>query len=247
MLDILPVLAEFPLCGVHLFMDLYTIFRFEPMRTPSSGISRLLKECVVIYFEDDSLKTGFAKTGRFAISSYRQIRKMVQPCLNLFSKDARTSSPASDSKVYFSLSGDCSGNSRIFSESGFAEMLAVSDFDTPDRVSSFLGVIIDGFRGMGNSAKVTDMFTQYVNVVNVLFRRDCKRFSTSAEIFNFPKMIKRFESELKEVLGAHHLRRGLKKMACKRSVCRCTSHDGVIAYLHDGHFESAHRNFKRHC
>lgn len=44
MLSRLPVLYAIPIIGVHLSVDLYATFRFEPIHSSSLGLSRLLKE-----------------------------------------------------------------------------------------------------------------------------------------------------------------------------------------------------------
>lgn len=49
---LLPVPHSFPFIGIHSCVDIYAIFRFEPMHPVSHGISRLLEECLVNYLGD---------------------------------------------------------------------------------------------------------------------------------------------------------------------------------------------------
>lgn len=94
---------------------------------------------------------------------------MVLRWLNLFLKNDGTSSPGSNLNVELSRNDDRSGSAGIFLKSGILGMLLAFDFYNTNLMSPFLGGIIEVFRGMENIAKVTDLSTQYVDLVNVLF------------------------------------------------------------------------------
>lgn len=82
MLPIAPVISRFPFTGVRSLVNLYEVFRFEPIHMLLLDISKLLNECSVLYLLDPS--------GVFSAMSYRsskpkpfgEIRKTVHKLLN---------------------------------------------------------------------------------------------------------------------------------------------------------------------
>lgn len=54
----LPVLATFPLVGIDTCNDIYTTFRFEPMRNFSLSISGMLFGCLIEMVSDDGRVTS---------------------------------------------------------------------------------------------------------------------------------------------------------------------------------------------
>lgn len=54
MLPILPSLAKCPMNIVHQCVDVYRIFRVEPLIVLSLAISRVLKECLTRMLRDES-------------------------------------------------------------------------------------------------------------------------------------------------------------------------------------------------
>lgn len=63
--------------------------------------------------------------------------------------------------------GGCDG---FFRESGFKEMLESKDFANLDNVSPILGAIKENCCGQSNKAPVTTVFSQYVRLINNLYR-----------------------------------------------------------------------------
>lgn len=52
MLPIAPVFSKFPFIGVHSLVEIYAIFRFEPVHMLLLGSSKLVKEWSVLYLSD---------------------------------------------------------------------------------------------------------------------------------------------------------------------------------------------------
>lgn len=50
-------------------------------------------------------------------------------------------------------------------------MLETSDFNAVDDVSFFVGALVDTFCGLSSIAEVTTTLTEYIDIVNFVFRR----------------------------------------------------------------------------
>lgn len=112
MLSIRPVLSNFPLVGIHSCVDLYTIFRFEPMHGLSLGVSKLLKECAIALLGDSSRASSSMVTGKGAMRGFPFIRKQVLFIMNTFLRETEMTSPGYGLQVDFSkgeLGGRLSG------------------------------------------------------------------------------------------------------------------------------------------
>lgn len=101
MLSIRPVLSEFPLVGIHSIVDIYRIFRFQPLHNLSLGASSLLKKLLTAVFLDSSRQTTFMMAGGGNTRTFKQIRKYVFNLLNTISADVEKGSSGSGIHVDF--------------------------------------------------------------------------------------------------------------------------------------------------
>lgn len=79
-----PVLLPFPFVGIVSCVDLYLIFRVEPMHTLSLGIINLLKECVIGLSSDAERRTGATKTTGGLPKKLTSMRKQITCFLDYF-------------------------------------------------------------------------------------------------------------------------------------------------------------------
>lgn len=58
----------------------------------------------------------------------------------------------------------------MFNKDGIHEMLEDSDFDSIENVSTFLCRLVDSLFGLTKTGKTNSAFTEYINMVNFLFK-----------------------------------------------------------------------------
>lgn len=78
------VLSSFIYVGIYHFVDMYSIFDFDPMHVLSPGISELLKKCVVAMLGDSQRRTSVMKMISGSCRPLRSIHPSVFHCLNSF-------------------------------------------------------------------------------------------------------------------------------------------------------------------
>lgn len=72
-------------------------------------------------------------------------------------------------KVHYSKSESGGRLTGFFNDSGIG-VLEVSEYEVMDMVSPFIGAIADRFCGL-DCGFVTEVFTPYVDVINLMYRR----------------------------------------------------------------------------
>ena len=92
--------------------------------------------------------------------------------MNNFLREVETSSPGYDLHVDFSKGFTGERLSDLFMDDGLIGMLEAADIKTVDMLSPFLGALIDTYCGEFDKAPVTTVFTQYVDLVDVVYRRN---------------------------------------------------------------------------
>lgn len=140
---------------------------------------------------------------------------------NIISKVVRKRLPGSEHNVHVSKNGNRSGNLKFFLYGGIVRMLEVSNYDHIDHYFSFLGGIVDVFCGKKNSAKVSVVSKQCVELKWLLARRACNRSWTGVYISNFRETIWPLKSAGKtDFWCISMLFDAIEKMAYTRSFSR---------------------------
>lgn len=95
----------------------------------------------------------------------------------------------------------------FFLDSKNFEMLNAFEVGKIMLVSSFLAEVVDLFIEMENSATVTLLFSQWIDVGNFLFKRHSGRFSKNADSSTSRKRVQWLRSVCRSLLiNIHHLR-----------------------------------------
>lgn len=87
MLPMSPVLTELPMAGVHSLVELYRIFRFDPMHVLSLGLSRLLKECTSTSPRDEYMRTSAMMSSTGSCRTFEHVKTSVLHYMNVLHRD----------------------------------------------------------------------------------------------------------------------------------------------------------------
>lgn len=79
-----PDLVSVPFARIHEGVDVYVIFRFEPLHNLSLGVSRLLKKFICNMLGDKSRETGAMKTRSGINTSPEAVEALILSPLNMF-------------------------------------------------------------------------------------------------------------------------------------------------------------------
>ncbi|NJK52916.1 MAG: hypothetical protein HC936_08975 [Leptolyngbyaceae cyanobacterium SU_3_3] len=244
MLPLLPVLSDFPFVGTQPTLDIYSIFRYEPMHCLSLGVGRTLKECIVHMLGDEQRVSSDMRCQNGTMKSFKSIKRTVLSTLNAFLERCSSEAPGYGLKVDFSKPGNSSRLTGLFNENGLHGMLEASDYDAVDNVSPFLGAIVDSLCGLNSTAEVTKAMTEYVDMVNFVFRRHLNFEWTKETIVLLDRRIRSFKKakfafEKYQVSGMH-----TQKWHALDHLCEAISDVGGIESLHGGIYEASHKRFK---
>lgn len=81
---LLSVLLKFPFASIHLFVDIYKIFRFEPMHCLSLEDEKMLKECIVVMLDDETIVSPSVRCANQNVRPVRSLKHTNLPTLNTF-------------------------------------------------------------------------------------------------------------------------------------------------------------------
>lgn len=242
MLPLLPVLSSFPLVAIHPCNDIYNIFRFEPMHFLSLGISKMLKECAVEMLKDENRTTSAILSRAGEPRTFKFVRKRVLRCLNEFLRDVESSSRGYGLHVDFSSGESGLRLSGFFTEHGIVGMLEAKDYDVMDMVSPFIGAIIDRCCGLVDVATVTSSFTQYVDLVSFIFRRNMVPGWTNLCLQSLDQEVQDFKHSTFDAFSMYQSSRmGTSKWHFLDHLVGDLRDMGGIEYLSCGQYEYSHR------
>lgn len=109
--------------GVHSSVDLYRIFRCDPMHLLSLGVSRLLNECTSTMLRDENTCTAAMTITAGASRTFQRVRKSILHQVNIFLRDVEQNSVGHGLHVDFSK-GECGYRpSRLFTGTGITGMI----------------------------------------------------------------------------------------------------------------------------
>lgn len=245
MLSIPPVLSAFPMIGVHPCVDIYDIFRFEPMHNLSLGVSKMLKDCATIMLRDENRTSPAMITSSGAPRTFKHIRRSVLHALNDFLCDVEKRSPGYGIHCDYSK-GECGGRlNGFFTETGIVGMLEAKEYDSVDMVSPFLGAIIDACCGLTDTADVTQSYTDYADLVDFIYRRnDCPGW-TEEELSNLSSKIAAFKLRARSTFARYQpSSMGTVKWHLMDHIVADLRAVGGVEYLHGGIYEESHKLFK---
>lgn len=171
MLPLSPVLPNVLFAGAYLTVDIYSIFRYEPMHSLSLGVGRMLNEYIVYSLGDDRRLSSAMRRQNGNMRLFKSIKHTVLLTLNAFLERCFNRAPGHGLMVDFSKTENSGRLTGLFNENGLHEMLKASDFDAIDNVSPVLDGFVDALCSLCRSAKVTSAMTEYVDMVNFMFRR----------------------------------------------------------------------------
>lgn len=137
-----PVLSNFVMVGITPCMDVYAIFRYEPMHDFSLGITNMMKECYINMLGCwTKTSSALVMTSRVP-SSFLAIKRTVLARLNGFLQKTEKKSIGLQLSIDLSK-GECSTRiSGLSTGNGLLGMLQMSDFQAIDNVSPFLGAVV---------------------------------------------------------------------------------------------------------
>lgn len=130
---------------IRLGVDIFPIFRFDPMHFLSLRISRTLKECLIKYLAGKIQTSTAIKWKSGKSKSFLTICAQILSSLNQFWGDTEKGTLTIEKGF---LKGFCSGNtSWIFTETGLMKMLEGVDYNNRNLFSPGFGEIVDSMCG----------------------------------------------------------------------------------------------------
>lgn len=100
----------------------------------------------------------------------------------MFSKNTERKSREFGLCLDFSKAKHQISTASLFSENELVGMLQVPDYDSADQVSSILGSIIDMMCRNMDTAEVTTVFTEYIELIRFIYREDTVSYWNSSEL-----------------------------------------------------------------
>lgn len=244
MLPIPPILHTFPHIGLHPCVDIYRVFRCEPMHVFSLGLSPLLKECMCSMLKDENRVTKAMMTTSGGFKSFRAVRKPILREANLFLSSAQSSSPGYGLRTDFSKGDRVDKLDGFFTETGLIGMIEARDHDCIDMVMPFIAGMVDRCCDL-TEAPVTSAFVNFVDLHQTLFQYNEHRGWSRKQLLSLSIDIKNFQ---KAALNAFSTYQPSNMRTCKWHALDHLVDDlrdiGNISALHAGLYESTHRIFK---
>lgn len=84
MLELEPILATFPIIGIHKTVGVYSILRFKPMYNLSLEVGSLFKKCLLNMLSDGSRKTFAIKTASGSSKTFKSVERSYFPSRIIF-------------------------------------------------------------------------------------------------------------------------------------------------------------------
>lgn len=165
------VLSRFLFLMIHCSFDMYYLFRFGPMHVLFLEISELLKECPLTMLRDAELATSAMKIKYGFREAFKSIKRSFLQYLDGFLRKVFCVSPTYELGFTFAHQNLVCLNTKRFCDQGPTKMLEARQMDDIDKVSPFLGAIVDASCG-NELAVVTRIFSTYIDMVKYFYQRD---------------------------------------------------------------------------
>lgn len=159
------VLAWFSFLDICSCVDHYLVSRFEPLHKLSFGISRLLKESMWNMLKDDRRIPYALKSRSSFCKTFKSVRMMILSTLNRFLYESHESLMSCDIWLNYRKWHQINYLDGFYSDAGVSRMLQASYYDAVDLVLPFFGALVDEFCGLYETAEVTKVFTQYIEMM----------------------------------------------------------------------------------
>lgn len=137
------------------------------------------------------------------------------------------------------LSSLCTGTSLLYRPEAV-------DFESIDMVSRFIGATINRSCGNVKNAPVSKVFSEYCDLLGVIYRRGLNTGWTESELQGLKESLKKF----KDYFGSTD--KGYRASGTETFTLNCPKHlvdsfraVGGAENFHGGHYESVHKIFKR--
>lgn len=146
-----PVLADFPLVGIHPYNDVFAIYRFESMYHIPLGLSKMLQNCINWILSDKRTtpKSMISETG--SAKNFRPIKKKVINAKNkFFQVDQRTATEFC-LKLNFFKENSWTFPFRLCTDQEIQEMIEAPNIEQTYIAPPFLAATIDHFCGIDNA------------------------------------------------------------------------------------------------
>lgn len=138
------ILTTFPFSSVKRCVNMYSIFRIEPIHLFSFGITRMLEENLWNLFEVPNKTSSAIKTvGGNLDKPFRTIRRSVFRNLNIFIQHSAMSCTGLFTRVLNCFKSNSSQLCGLFTETDFLAMLRAADYESLDKITSFFGVFVN--------------------------------------------------------------------------------------------------------
>lgn len=100
--------------------------------------------------------------------NFKKIRKLILRWMNVSFRITEKTSSGYGLTINFARGDEVAWSTGLFFEHGLAGMLEASVYDSKDQVSTFLEAIFDAFRGDFEIVEVTNVFTDFVDLVGLI-------------------------------------------------------------------------------
>ena len=203
----LPILHDFPFMQVHSSLDFHSIFMVEALHEFHLGVSKELKRCASERLRSENLITTSlpTKTNMSRTVTFKQVRMTILNGVNKMLAHIEESSPSSGLRVDMSRSdkGD-HGNGLFNSDGNLVGMLEAKDYRSLDMVSPFIGMFLDRCSDEVNEAPTTNLYVQYVELMQMALSHDNCTSWTEERIQLLEQRIIKFKDDARMLYQEFH-------------------------------------------
>ena len=204
----IPFLQSFPFVGCTPVLDFHSIFYFEPLHNFHLGTSKDLKRCLSERLKSEDLFSSALPTkgGKNRTASFKTLRLTVLFGINRILSHIQSFSPAKGLRIDFSTSTTSYYGSGLYVDDGkLVGMLEGKDYKSIDMVSPFIGMVVDRCCDEVSSAPTTNLFVQYVNVMQMALSYNNHSMSwTEQKVKRLEDMIRTFKWNALSLYGSYH-------------------------------------------
>ena len=205
--DQIPCLNKMPFLGLHPILDMHCIFSFEPLHGFHLGISKDLKRCLSERLRSESLFTSSlpTSTGVYKVRQFRSVRIIILNGINKMLSHIQETSPSTGLRIDFSSTSKGENGNGLYAKDGkLIGILEGKDYRSVDAVFPFIGMFTDRCCGEHSSALSTNLFVQYVELMQITTSSKESTQWSHAKIDDIERRIKRFKKDALQLYGDHH-------------------------------------------
>lgn len=245
-----PCFDGFPFMGTTSVLDFHAIFIFEPLHNFHLGISKELKRCLSERLRAENLFSSALPTkgGKERTSSFRVLRLTILHGINNMLSHIQTFSPAKGLRIDFSNSAKGSSGSGLYIEEGkLVGMLEAKDYKVIDKVSPFIGMLVDRCCDESETAPTTTLFVQYVDIMQMSMSYNRNSYIwTDERICKLKEMIELFKKNAVSLYGTYHASNlCTEKFHQLDHICEDIRNMGGLRSGDAGLYEHEHTDIKR--